>query len=531
MQEFHQKCIASLDLVHAQIPWATAGAERSRQRELELGASLPLSSLSATNTPDYSPSPSPGPQPNTERNSGVDQVTTTKEEKLLAELLRANEELADALRIYSDIERIGKDFEAEKAAKERSRVEIRGNANQVMLFIIYVFARTHHNLCSQVELQSVGEGSRSASFLAPSVDGSGSRSQSPSDIYPIQSQPSHPGVSHNANQMRFDSFDGQGQTQLPIQHQPLPQPPVQQNLHPSILQPGNASFAQSTLANPNWNGYIPQQPQVQYEPPYHATQVRFPPHPGAENNLSHTHAQPLPSVSMHGHAQGHGHTLSQTSIQSPTSHPPLHQPAPNNGTLTGPRQLRGPRSPLPIPGQYTHPNRDSVVSTPATPNVPLSSAANFNQIVNGLQNVQLQSQHGHNVCVNDQSRTPSPAPPSQLSRPSSLILPNRPASANSRSHSRAGSLDVSQQEYGSTANSNHAAGAFGTTPALNFSHVKANTPMPRADYGFSTAHVERPQISDKAAGKRKMVESLADDSGSCLFAIIQRISSRLSHIQ
>lgn len=56
---------------------------------------------------------------------------TTREERLLAELLRANEELADALRIYDDIERIGKDVEAERAAKERSKVEVRGSVTQV----------------------------------------------------------------------------------------------------------------------------------------------------------------------------------------------------------------------------------------------------------------------------------------------------------------------------------------------------------------------------------------------------------------
>ena len=136
VQEFHAKCMASLDLISAQIPWATAGAERSRQRELERGASLnPNSNPSAANTPNLSPSPSPSPQPspNTDRSSGLEQATTTKEEKLLAELLRANEELADALRIYSDIERIGKDVEAERAVKERSEVVVRGNAALVSI--------------------------------------------------------------------------------------------------------------------------------------------------------------------------------------------------------------------------------------------------------------------------------------------------------------------------------------------------------------------------------------------------------------
>ena len=43
----------------------------------------------------------------------------------MAELLRSNEELIEALRIYDDIERIGVEREIERAARERSRVETR----------------------------------------------------------------------------------------------------------------------------------------------------------------------------------------------------------------------------------------------------------------------------------------------------------------------------------------------------------------------------------------------------------------------
>jgi hypothetical protein len=119
--------------VHTQIPWATAGAERSRQRELDrIAARISNSnsnSLSLTPSPSPSPTPSPGidgSSPSPENGKGPESASLTREEKLLAELLRANEELADALRIYSDIERIGVEGAVERAAKERSKVETRG---------------------------------------------------------------------------------------------------------------------------------------------------------------------------------------------------------------------------------------------------------------------------------------------------------------------------------------------------------------------------------------------------------------------
>lgn len=57
-----------------------------------------------------------------------DELPATREEKLLAELLISNEELAEALRIYGDIERIGVESEAERQARERSKVEIRATS-------------------------------------------------------------------------------------------------------------------------------------------------------------------------------------------------------------------------------------------------------------------------------------------------------------------------------------------------------------------------------------------------------------------
>lgn len=62
----------------------------------------------------------------------------THEEKLLAELLAANEELMEALRIYNEIERVGVENEVERSARERSRVEVRRDV-QVCIYISNFF--------------------------------------------------------------------------------------------------------------------------------------------------------------------------------------------------------------------------------------------------------------------------------------------------------------------------------------------------------------------------------------------------------
>ncbi|KAG5633248.1 hypothetical protein DXG03_007946, partial [Asterophora parasitica] len=77
-QEFYLKSHASQELIFAQIPWASAGAEQSRvQRDQEaLLLGMP---------------------------EEVRMEQTTKE-KLLAALLTANAELIDALQQYDDLE-------------------------------------------------------------------------------------------------------------------------------------------------------------------------------------------------------------------------------------------------------------------------------------------------------------------------------------------------------------------------------------------------------------------------------------------
>ena len=59
------------------------------------------------------------------------ELPTTREERLLEALLRANEELAESLKIYDEYERLGVETEVERSTRERSRVETRGNSAMV----------------------------------------------------------------------------------------------------------------------------------------------------------------------------------------------------------------------------------------------------------------------------------------------------------------------------------------------------------------------------------------------------------------
>ncbi|KAH8108353.1 hypothetical protein DFH11DRAFT_1633902 [Phellopilus nigrolimitatus] len=197
IKEFYAKCRASKELVHAQISWASAGAEQSRLRQLE-AADL--------------------------RMNNTNELLSTREEKLLAELLKSNEELTEALKIYDDIERIGVEKEVERHATERSRSEFRAAA---------------------LDSQGVGEAS---SFLhAASAAPSSSRSPSPASLL-MASQASW--VSSHS------PYDVQNMEQVsPALTQPLPQPiamSVSNSSH-GHLAPGSlpAPFAGARSRSPS----------------------------------------------------------------------------------------------------------------------------------------------------------------------------------------------------------------------------------------------------------------------------------------
>ncbi|KAH7882143.1 hypothetical protein F5I97DRAFT_1817699 [Phlebopus sp. FC_14] len=103
--EFLVKCRASQELIYTQIPWATAGAERSRA-ERALG---------------YGRTRSSSQQDFLSANMEDAPTELTVEEELLAALLDAHEALISSLSMYDDLARIA----IEKATEEKSRRDVR----------------------------------------------------------------------------------------------------------------------------------------------------------------------------------------------------------------------------------------------------------------------------------------------------------------------------------------------------------------------------------------------------------------------
>ncbi|TFK37648.1 hypothetical protein BDQ12DRAFT_151185 [Crucibulum laeve] len=115
IKEFYLKCRSSQELIFAQIPWASAGAERSRLAQ----------------DSDETHMKSEGPD-NLPYDTEVEKpVELTAEEKLLAALLAANAELIEALNQYEDLERVA----MERKAEDRSRKETRIDRRQVEHYI------------------------------------------------------------------------------------------------------------------------------------------------------------------------------------------------------------------------------------------------------------------------------------------------------------------------------------------------------------------------------------------------------------
>ncbi|KAL7278621.1 hypothetical protein ACG7TL_007622 [Trametes sanguinea] len=111
IKEFYARCRASQELISAQIPWAAAQAEKSREARARADPKPREGRHSVER--DRTPSSPKKDKPDTEH--------LTTEEKLLAAILKANEELLEALRQYDDLERVG----IERDAQERSKKEIR----------------------------------------------------------------------------------------------------------------------------------------------------------------------------------------------------------------------------------------------------------------------------------------------------------------------------------------------------------------------------------------------------------------------
>ncbi|KAI0277856.1 hypothetical protein BGY98DRAFT_977023 [Russula aff. rugulosa BPL654] len=122
IKEWYTKCLTSRDLIAAQIPWATAGADRSRAAR-EAQVQVQQQQQRTTKRPNGLGAPNVLSKPH-RKGSGEEspvELTPTPEEQLLGALLEANEALTSVLRVHEEIERIG----IEREAMERSRQDTR----------------------------------------------------------------------------------------------------------------------------------------------------------------------------------------------------------------------------------------------------------------------------------------------------------------------------------------------------------------------------------------------------------------------
>ena len=120
-QEWYTKCVDSQELIAAQIPWATAGADRSRTTR-EAQQQQQQQQRTAKRPNGQSGHSVLSKSHRNKQGSGEESpIELTPEEQLLGSLLEANEALTSVLRVYEDLERIG----IEREAMERSRQETR----------------------------------------------------------------------------------------------------------------------------------------------------------------------------------------------------------------------------------------------------------------------------------------------------------------------------------------------------------------------------------------------------------------------
>ncbi|KAG1852631.1 hypothetical protein C8R48DRAFT_724285 [Suillus tomentosus] len=168
--EFLTKCRASQELIYTQIPWASAGAERSRNdREKNAEGngrtkSQPDIQFSSPPSRDYH-----GMDTQFSITEGEKQ---TSEEELLGALLDANEALFGALRMYDDVVRLAE----EQAAVEISRRDVKMDRRHVEN---EYFRESHHDY---------GGGSSRTPSPMPSPPGSPRQHDLP-PVIPSQTHP------------------------------------------------------------------------------------------------------------------------------------------------------------------------------------------------------------------------------------------------------------------------------------------------------------------------------------------------------
>ncbi|KAH9922326.1 uncharacterized protein BXZ73DRAFT_104144 [Epithele typhae] len=191
IKEFYARCRASQELISAQIPWAFAQAERSREALLSKGGANPKPPKEGRHSIDQDRPPS-SPKKDKEEHQ-------TTEEKLLAAILASNEELLEALRLYDDLERVG----IERDTEERSKRDVRMDRTRLHV-------DEENNLQYLEPTENLIGGSSSS--RAPSPPPSTSPSPAPSLV--ITSAHGH-GSSHAAP---VPSQPAPGRAPHPVQH-------------------------------------------------------------------------------------------------------------------------------------------------------------------------------------------------------------------------------------------------------------------------------------------------------------------------
>ncbi|KAH9834382.1 uncharacterized protein C8Q71DRAFT_768478 [Rhodofomes roseus] len=210
IREFYARCRASQELISAQIPWAFAQAERSRQ------AAGRKSQPNGLTRPSLD---SRGPR-RTDSQVSLSTISSTgeltQEEQLLAALLAANEDLMEALRLYDDLERVGMEREAE----ERSRKETRMDRTRLR------YEDVDHSYLEPGETHAGASSSRSPSPSSPSLSSAPSfviTTASPAHAHPLPPIPSSNNATPTAKHHQAPPITTQGSVQslAPPPHAPL----------------------------------------------------------------------------------------------------------------------------------------------------------------------------------------------------------------------------------------------------------------------------------------------------------------------
>lgn len=234
VQEFYKKCRASQELIVAQIPWASAGAERSRIAAMQKRAAKDSGSDGGPQGKLTKRNRDGRVQPQAEGAGDPDQ---TREEMLLGDLLAANQEIVEVFAIYEQFETMAK---MEQEAREGVKRSI-----------------DHHDL-AQIHL-TLPDGSVVTEPPSTRATNS-SRSPSPSIVTNVP-QPTNPAsMPHSATTARVQGG------------RDLPHPPNQSgdmlNTHPAVAQPRLNTYqqqpvSQSPMPSPMQHMAPQQPPQVQ----------------------------------------------------------------------------------------------------------------------------------------------------------------------------------------------------------------------------------------------------------------------------